>query len=268
MKFMILTLLLCFSTFSFAWGPTGHRTVGDIAQKYLKKGVHRKITKILDGQSLSRVSNWPDKIRSDPENYAHTYTWHYTDWPNGVSEYDPHNNSGSIITSTDQQIKILRDKKSSKAEKAFAIKFIVHLIGDMHMPLHIGNGKDFGGSSCKVLFHKKPTNLHKLWDENMLEFTQLSFTELSQYITKIDKKTLRSYKKGHLLDWAKESKIIRETVYPKNFLDKKYCDRDNPLPMDQWPQLGYEYSYKFIPVIEKRLLQAGIRLAKILNKSF
>lgn len=266
MKYVILICSLIISNFAFAWGPTGHRVVGEVAEQFLTKKAKKKMTALLDGESLSRAANWPDKIKSDPANYKYTYKWHYTDWPN--EQYDPNNNSGSLITSTEEQIKILMNKKSSKAEKAFAIKFVVHLIGDIHMPLHVGNGKDRGGNNCKVMFHNKATNMHQLWDEKLIEFTRLSFTELSKYVAVATKKELNAYRTGSVLNWARESKDIRKTVYPAGFPARKYCNLENQLPEGLWPKLGYEYSYKFMPILEKRLLQAGVRLAMVLNKAF
>ena len=146
MKTLMVMVILMMSTNLWAWGPTGHRVVGEVAEKYLKNKVLKKITKILDGESLARVSNWPDKIKSDPEQYSYTFSWHYTSWPAGQDHYDPHTASCSLLTSLQKQIDILRKRDSTKDEKAFAIKFIVHLMGDLHQPLHVGNGHDHGGN--------------------------------------------------------------------------------------------------------------------------
>ncbi|TNE95644.1 MAG: S1/P1 Nuclease [Deltaproteobacteria bacterium] len=276
MKTLITMVILMMSTNLWAWGPTGHRVVGEVAEKYLKNKVLKKITKILDGESLARVSNWPDKIKSDPEQYSYTFSWHYTSWPAGQDHYDPHTASGSLLTSLQKQIDILRKRDSTKDEKAFAIKFIVHLMGDLHQPLHVGNGHDHGGNSCRVLFHKEEVNLHKLWDESMIDFTRLSFTELSRFVDVRAKGDISKLQSGTLLQWMTESRDLRDSVYPsdvtlsskgKNSLPN-YCDRDLNLPTEQLPKLGYGYSYKHMPVVEERLFLAGIRLAKILNESF
>ncbi|MCO4794012.1 MAG: S1/P1 nuclease [Bacteriovoracaceae bacterium] len=280
MKSVLMTVILLMPFYSYAWGPTGHRVVGQVAEKYLKKSVKRKIKKILEGEDLSRVSNWPDKIKSDPDNYKYTYSWHYTSWPNGHDHYDPHTASGSMLAATQKQIDILRKKTSTNSEKAFAIKFIVHLMGDLHQPLHVGNGLDRGGNTCRVIFHKEEVSLHKLWDERLIQYTKLSYTELSHYVDNSSKKQIEEYRKGNLLSWMTESRNLRESVYPdevtlsdkspnknKNELPN-YCNRDLDLPTDQLPRLSYKYSYKFMPIVEKRLFQAGIRLAKVLNNSF
>lgn len=274
MKIYILIILSLLSTNAFTWGATGHRVVGHIAEQNLSTKVYKKINKLLNGESLSRVANWPDKIKSDPINFSHTYPWHYTDWPTNQKQYKPSKKSGILIQAISDQLLLLKNNKSTDAQKSFAIKFITHLVGDLHMPLHVGNGKDRGGNFCKVVFHNKETNLHRLWDEDLINFTKLSYTELSEYVVsaaKISKPNV----KGNILDWALESKIIRPSVYPnpvnkkhKNtHSNRKYCHKSSPT-QSKLPKIGYDYSYVYLPVIEKRLYQAGKRLALLLNDSF
>ncbi|MFP5386330.1 MAG: S1/P1 nuclease [Bacteriovoracia bacterium] len=273
MKLLILALTLT-SGAALAWGPTGHRVVGAVAEKHLTSSAARQVKKILQGHSLSRVANWADEIKSEPENYSHTYNWHYTDWKEEDHQHDETNSSGKLMTAIKEQLAVLKDKNASLDKKNFALKFIVHLIGDLHQPLHVGNGLDHGGNRCKVMFHKKETNLHALWDEGMIDFTKLSYTELADYIsTGRSKQEIRDWKKGTPLDWAHESKILRPTIYPANTIvsevplsTKQYCRNDIVVTEEAMPKLSYEYSYKFVPVVEKRLYQAGLRLAVLLNQ--
>lgn len=275
MKTFILAAVLV-TTNAFAWGPTGHRAVGAVAEKNLDPAVALKIYKILGGSSLSKVSNWPDEIKSEPETYSHTYNWHYTDWKDEDHNHDETNSSGKLLTSINEQIAVLKNAESPVEKKAFAIKFIVHLIGDLHQPLHVGNGLDRGGNSCKVQFHKKETNLHALWDEGMIDFTNLSFTELANYVAQgRTREEVMSWRTGTVLDWALESKQLRNTIYPQdnttstttNMSVKQYCRTDVVVTAADMPKLAYEYSYKFVPVVEKRIFQAGIRLAVVLNEA-
>jgi len=275
MRVLILFVLTFKMQSIFAWGPTGHRVVGEIADNYLKLGTKLKIKKILDGHSLARVSNWPDKIKSDPDTYAHTFRWHYTDWPDGSDQYDPVNNNGSLVVSIKEMLDKIKNKKLKKEDRAFAIKFLVHLVGDLHQPLHVGNGLDRGGNNCKVVFHDEVTNLHRLWDSNLIDFTKLSYKELARFVNVTDKRSIQDYRNGNVLSWAKESKDLRSSLYPeepvplskkKNTEQPSYCLlMDQDIPEDQLPQLGYKYSYKFMPILENRLLKAGIRLAKLLD---
>lgn len=273
MKALILSALFVSSS-ALAWGPTGHRVVGAIAERHLEPAVGLKVFNILKGQSLSRVSNWSDEIKSEPETYQHTYNWHYTDWKEEDHQHDETSSSGKLLTAIREQVAVLKDKNATADKKEFALKFIVHLIGDLHQPLHVGNGLDRGGNNCKVLFHKKETNLHALWDEGLIDFTNLSFTELANYVAQgRTKEEVSAWRQGDALDWALESKVIRSTIYPQdlnpqqNMSVKQYCRSDISVSQDDMPKLAYEYSYKFVPVLEKRLFQAGLRLAKLLNET-
>jgi hypothetical protein len=273
MKIIALLISILSTTQLLAWGPVGHRVVGDVAQKYLSSKVQKIVTELLDGQSLAQVSNWPDEIKSEPDVYAHTYVWHYTDWPDHQDHYEPSPTSGSLVKAIENNLEVYRNKKASKQERAFALKFLVHLVGDLHMPLHVGNGLDKGGNQCKVTFHKVESNLHKVWDEDMINQTRLSFTELSLFIDIISKQERQKIQQGTILDWTKESKELRNTVYPAEVVpapienagaSKNYCQKEYT---GELPQLAYDYSYRFMPIVERRLLEAGLRLAMLLNEN-
>jgi hypothetical protein len=271
--FFAITLLL--SAEAFAWGPTGHRVVGEVATKFLEPSIRLKIQTLLKGESLARVANWPDEIKSEPATYSSTYNWHYTDWADDAHDHDETSSSGKLIGSINEQLKVLKDPVAADDKKVFALKFIVHLVGDLHMPLHVGNGLDLGGNACKVMFHGKVTNLHALWDEGMIDFTKLSFTEMSQFIGQgKNVSQVQAWRKGDVLDWARESKELRTRLYPDNVVpsasplsSRTYCRMDTPVLESEMPRLSYEYSYKFVPVVEQRLFQAGLRLAVLLNQS-
>lgn len=275
MKSFLLILLV---SNAFAWGPTGHRVVGEIAEKYLTRKAKRKMKKILGGHSLSRVSNWPDKIKSDPTNYGHTYVWHYMTWPTAQNDYDI-NSSGELIKALEENLKVFKNQTEPLAKRSFALQFIVHLVGDLHQPLHVGNGADHGGNRCRVFFHKEDTNLHMLWDEKMIEFTRLSYSELANYINVFNKDELDKIQQGTFLDWARESKELRNQVYPEEITPvattknadlnelRSYCNPDQNIQDSIIPKVGYDYSYKFMPIAEKRMREAGIRLAKIINEN-
>lgn len=273
MKTLLLSLILI-SSHAYAWGPTGHRTVGEIAQEKLSYSSLKKVQKILKGKSLAQVSTWPDEIRSEPQTYKHTFRWHYTDFPNEMKKHEETPSSGQLITSIADQLKILKDKKTSDEQKEHALKFLVHLVGDLHMPLHVGNGKDRGGNWCYVTFHGQKMNLHHLWDEEMIIFNKLSFTEMSRFVQEgVSSDDIKILSAGTTADWANESRELRDTIYPDEVeVSKKkqdlpnYCHSEESKIKDALrPKLAYEYSYQFMPVVEKQLLKAGLRLAQILN---
>lgn len=274
MRTLVLALLLV-STKAFGWGSTGHRVVGAIAEKHLEPAVGLKVFQLLGGNSLSRVANWPDEIKSEPQNYSYTFNWHYTDWREEDHDHDETKSSGKLLTSIREQVNVLKDPKATDASKVFAIKFIVHLVGDIHQPLHVGNGLDQGGNKCKVSFQGKAVNLHQVWDESMIDFTNLSFTEIANYVAMgRTREELIAWRSGDVTDWARESKEIRATIYPAEVNPnpqpmsvKQYCRSDIVVAPEEMPKLSYDYSYKFVPVMEKRLFQAGLRLAMLLNEA-
>lgn len=276
MKTFIAALTLMSSSAVFAWGNTGHRVVGEVATRFLEIEVRVKAHKILKGESLARVSTWPDEIKSEPTTYSHTYNWHYTTWQTDDHDHSEHEESattGLLLKSINDQTAVLRDPKASDEQKAFALRFLVHLIGDIHQPLHVGNGTDQGGNWCKVTFHNKAYNLHALWDEGMIDFTNLSYTELAKFVS--EGRTIEDIKlarTGTVVDWARESKEIVPTLYPANVVQspepmsiRTYCQKE--VKPEEMPKLAYEYSYRFMPIIEKRLYLAGVRLAQILNQN-
>jgi hypothetical protein len=278
MKMIILLGSLILSSACYAWGPTGHRVVGQIAENHLNILAKRRVKKLLDGESLSRVSNWPDKIKSDSDTYGYTYSWHYTDWADTSVEYNRSTSNGDLVVAIEDNLKVLKNKKRSKAERAFALKFLVHLMGDIHQPLHVGNGLDRGGNHCKVIYHGEEVNLHKLWDEKLIDFTRLSFSEYAKFIDIKKNRKHKKMRRGNPLEWAKESAILRPLLYPEekptsvttaksNSALKNYCNKELNLPTEQLPVIGYGYGYKLIPVMEKRMLEAGLRLAQILNEA-
>ena len=130
---------------------------------------------------------------------------------------------------------------------------LVHLIGDLHQPLHVGRAEDKGGNDIKLLWHYKNTNLHRVWDSDMIRSWNMSYTELAGNAKKLSKEQIRSIEKGSVLDWTHESQALAIKVYGSAKADDK---------------LGYAYSYEHFSTVESQLQKSGIRLAKILNDIF
>lgn len=273
MKYFIL-LGLIYSTQALPWGATGHRAIGEIALQNLSPKAKAKLNQIMKGESLAQTSTWADEIRSDPDTYKETFNWHFTDWPDEMKEHDETNSAGKLLTSINEQLGLLKNPEISPEKKKSAVSFLAHLVGDLHMPLHVGNGLDRGGNLCKVTFHGKTMNLHSLWDEGLIEQSRLSFTELARFSSETKNlKDRRSAEEGSLVDWARDSKNIRAGVYPENvkpmkmnMSTKEYCV-DGNVAQDNMPKLGYEYSYRFFPVVKDQIYNAGIRLALLLNQN-
>jgi len=252
--FFIFILLFSFTNIAAndnpKWGSTGHRAIGVIAEKHLTKKAKKQINKLLQGQSLAFVSTYGDDIKSDSR-YAKFYTWHYVNFPfNSKYENSDKNPKGDIVTGINTCISILKDKNTSQEDQIFYLKFLVHLIGDLHQPLHVGRGEDKGGNDIQVRWHNKGTNLHRVWDSNMIESWNMGYTELAKNAKKLNKPQIQSIQKGTVLDWTYESQKLAIQVYKSVEIGEK---------------LGYKYSYKHFGTVRSQLQKSGIRLAKILN---
>lgn len=252
----LLCLLLCnFLTANTTpnWGKTGHRTIGAIAKKHLKKSTQKKIQKILDGESLAYVSIHSDEIKSDSK-YKAYHSWHYVNFAPG-KKYgeDPINPKGDLVQGIKVCIDTIRNTRTSKADKAFHIKLLTHLVGDLHQPLHVGHGHDKGGNDIKLEWFGEPTNIHRVWDTNMLESYKMSYSELAANTKVKTESEINAIKNGTLLDWVHESQALAETVYASAEAEEN---------------LRYKYSYKFFPVVEDQMLKGGIRLAYLLEAIF
>ena len=196
------------------WGKTGHRAIGEIAENYLSKKAKRKITALLNGQSLAMVANFGDDIKSD-KRYNKFYTWHYVNKPFGVAYKDAKKNKrGDLLTGIQQCIKIISSKESSKADQIFYLKLLVHFVGDLHQPMHVGRAEDKGGNSIKVKWFYSKTNLHSVWDSKMIDHYQMSYTELTQNANQISKDQVQYLQQGTVEDWVNETGKLAEKVRP------------------------------------------------------
>lgn len=252
-------LLPLIPTTSFAWGVTGHRIVAEIASHHLTSKAQKAIFALLGQQSMAMVSNWPDLIKSDTTHrYDHTSPWHYLDFPANSTrvQFDEllgKHTGENLYTQTQALIRQLKDPSISKADKVFALTFLIHMIGDMHQPLHVGRDEDQGGNKVQVMWFDRPTNLHRVWDEHLVEFQQLSYTEYTAALDTASKATIAKIQSGTIADWMFESHQLADKIYSLTHTNDK---------------LSYRYNYWFASDMNQQLLKGGLRLASILNNSF
>ena len=255
---------------ALAWGKTGHRVVAAIADTQLSGLARAHVREILGGaESLDEAANWPDEMRSAAGDFwQKTATpWHYVTL-NGIV-YDHSPKEGDALEALNHFRAVLTDPKASLSDRQLALRFVVHLVGDLHQPLHVGKCCDKGGNDVKVTWFGKPTNLHAVWDSQLVDDEQLSFTELAskleRHITNTD---VIDWWDVNPRDWITESAKIRDTLYPAlppKPAKRKLFAKRRPAPV---PALSYAYVYKFTPVMERRLQQGGVRLAAYLNDVF
>lgn len=235
------------------WSKTGHRVVGELAQQHLNRKAKRAVSKLLRGKSLASVSNYADEIKSDRA-YKNFSPWHYVNIPSDkkYEEVNPGPN-GDLVQGIQKCIDILRSETSSEADRIFYLKMLVHLIGDLHQPLHVGRKEDKGGNDIQVQWFNRGSNLHRVWDSHMIDYNGMSYTELTENLSTLDKKQKRKLEEGTLQDWVAESQALANKVYSSAGKGEK---------------LGYSYSYEYWNTVEIQLQRGGLRLAKILNQIF
>lgn len=251
MRILVSGLALLVSLDCLGWGATGHRVTGLIAEQYLTTKTKKRIEAILGQESLAMVSTWMDEIRSD-STYDYAVTWHYTTIPDGKKYEDVASNpDGKVVEMIEKFIVDLKSKKLSRKQEVETLKMLVHLVGDIHQPLHVGKPGDRGGNDVKVKWFRTDSNLHRVWDSDMIDDTKLSYTELANSLGKPDKLTVKKWQSASVRDWALEDMALRPSVYN--------IGNGN---------LGYAYEYKYFSLARQRMLQAGVRLAGVLNQIY
>ncbi len=256
-KTLLLVLFFYLPSTSMAWGVLGHRIVGQIADSYLTPKAKIAISKILGNETIGMASNWADFIKSD-SNFAYVSPWHYVNIDSGLPMQEVLNFLDKDIaidayTKINFLVKQLKNKKLPRADKVFYLKLLIHIVGDVHQPLHVGRLDDLGGNKIKVSWFFASSNLHRVWDEQLINFQQLSYTE---YATVINHTTLtqrNALQKQNLKMWIYDSYQSAEKIYADIKPDEK---------------LDYLYNFKFIDTVNQQLLKGGVHLAGLLNEIF
>ncbi|HEV8485853.1 MAG TPA: S1/P1 nuclease [Blastocatellia bacterium] len=273
-----------------AWGPTGHRVVAEIAQRHLTPAAQAKVSRLLGGRSLADVANWPDELRSDAR-FDKYKPLHFATVPNGVASYRDSKKApcGDLVVAIDAltaflrtgsrealySVKALSDKSDGTAEGSCnpretdpispdtALRFLVHLMGDLHQPLHIG-GADQGGNAVSVNWMDRwKTNLHSTWDDEMVDFERLDYTEYARFLDRASEADAARWLTGDTISYADEAIAMRSKLY-------LFPDDSGTAPSGKVPV--HKISYKYIGAqrdrMREQLLKGGLRLARVLNAIF
>jgi len=249
-RVMLFALIMFCNLSAGAWGRTGHRAIAEIAYQQLDKNAKKKIKALLGDDYLPLYATYADDIRSERENPLGKLP-HYVnmgfdeDYESAVK-----NDGGDLVSVLNEMVATLNDSKASHEDKAVALKFIIHLVGDAHQPMHVGLKEDLGGNKVDVTWFGQKTNLHYLWDEDMIDYSHLSYTELARFAGKPASDELENLYKASIVNWIDETHECTKLIYD-NLGDKNY---------------GYAYYYQFSPVFMKQIQKAGFRLGDFLNK--
>lgn len=245
----VIIIIVSLPLVGFSWGATGHRVVGQVAMNHMSKKANKNVLAVLGTEDVAMVANWMDFIKSESDK-RYMNAWHYCSIPD-TGHYEGAPEEGDVNKMIQQFIEELKTKEYS-VDESFALKSLIHLVGDVHQPLHVGNGTDRGGNDVKLKFFYDKSNLHRVWDSGMIDKQQLSYTEYAKWIdvTKADEVAI--WQSATVMNWMEESVSYRKSIYD--------------IPEDK--NLSYTYVHDHIHQVNKRLLQAGVRLAGILNEIY
>ena len=253
---LLAGIILCMNCMPvFGWGGKGHYVIAGIAEAHLSRKAKKEVRKLLDGHTMAYYSTWMDELRSD-STYAFSYTWHYANVDEGQTyETMDKEPAGDVVTATILSIEQLKNKSLPDSVRSMYLKFLIHLIGDMHCPMHAGRLSDRGGNSFPVVWKGEKTNLHRYWDSSVLEDARIwSSIEWSTYIDVAMKKKQRlAIQAGKPIDWFIETVDYAKEIYENT--------SHNEI-------LTTSYAGKYIPLLEDQFLKAGYRLAGLLNEIF
>jgi len=258
LKNLSLAAMLLYIPFQgMAWGMLGHRVVGQVAESYLSKKASREIKNILGNESMAMASNWADFIKSEPA-YNYLGNWHYINLPAGLN-FEQLEYALKRDTVTDAYTRILflsselKNKSLDQDKKVMYLKVLIHLVGDIHQPMHTGRFEDLGGNKIQLTWFGQNTNLHRVWDSDLIESQELSYTEYSRSINFIDQYKLHSMQLEGPAQWVTDSYKISENLYSK---------------VKSGDKLSYRYIYDNLETANQQLLKGGIHLAGLLNSIF
>lgn len=237
-----------------AWGVLGHRIVGEVASHYLSAKAKLAVKQILGTESMAMSANWADFIKSDTS-YNYLSSWHYVNLPAGLSRNDLNQFLNkpevNIYTKLNELISTLKAGKITPEQRKMTLRLIIHLVGDLHQPMHTARKDDLGGNRIQLSWFGERSNLHRVWDEQLIDFQQLSYTE---YTNAIDHPTA-----SQIATWQQDD--LRSVVWESYGL----CNKIYATGIKSDDKLSYKYNFDWISTVNEQLLKGGIRLAKILN---
>lgn len=242
---------------ALAWGADGHRIVGLLAETDLTPAARTEVRRLLGAETdptLAGVSTWADEIR-DEQRWRHTARWHWVNLPREnpctyVASRDCPKGD-CVVGAIEKQLRILADRRKGDAARRDALKFVVHFIGDVHQPFHAGFGFDRGGNDTQLRFDRQGWNLHSLWDGPMVRHVGLSPEDYA-----------RQLRASPVLSEGRQRAL---SAPPKQWaLESCQAIHDSALYPER-RAVGRGYLEQHRPLAERRLREAGARLAMALN---
>jgi len=237
-----------------AWGTQAHRIVAHIAIAHLSQDARQQLARFTDSRSLVEIANDADLWR---ETRPETSPWHYVNIPFDASDYDARRDCPTddcVIAAVIKYQRILADGSQRMEARYEALAFLVHLVADAHQPLHCIDNNDRGGNDTMVSFFGAPTNLHAVWDNELLFRTRWGERAyVRRLMTWVASHNLEALQRGTIVDWVLEAhQLARTYAYnvPANHI------------------LRSDYYRANLPIVDSQLAKAGVRLARVVNDAF
>lgn len=253
-RLRLLLLGIATVQMAFGWGQKGHDVTAYIAECNLAPEAAQAIDRVLDGHSPVYYANWLDNASHTPE-YAYTKTWHYANIDAGYTfETMPREPKGDVVKAVTELVEQLKNGGLSREKEAEALKMLIHLVGDLHCPMHAGHKSDLGGNTIPVTAFGKATNLHSVWDTTLPESAHnWSYTEWQSQIDRVSEDEVMLIESGSPEEWFLETADLCASIYAET---------------PEGSKISYDYVAKFAPVVEQQFLKGGYRLAKLLNEIY
>ncbi len=243
---------------AWSWGRIGHRVSARIAEMRLTPAALAAVRGLLGGQSLVDAADWADQQREVPGSGP----WHFVDVPISEPRYDPRfcSPDGCVVSKIGDFRRVLLDRNAWRDERRQALKFLVHLIQDLHQPLHVGDTGTRGGNLVQVRFFDTGSNLHRMWDSQIIEWHSVNEAAWAAELEAIaTPAAVQAWSKGTVEDWATESLADARLAFRLPGTDRL---------INSGTRLGDGYCRFALPIIQQRLAQAGIRVALTLHEVF
>lgn len=267
----IISIVMVFPVRTQAWGNKGHQIIARIAMPRLSANARQAVAELLEpGETLENVAGWADQMRKGGPD---TRSWHFVPIPLTDKVYSANQHCSRselcIIQALEEQIKILKNTENDPQTRAAALKYVVHLIGDLHQPFHVTtntNPPDLNANRVKLTsLTGRLTNLHEVWDSDLVDYglkrSNKSVADYASYLSKAYGGNSAALTKGSITSWALESHEQAWTAY--------YSPYDHFMVADQrsWALDRFYYD-KNLKTVEMQFVRAGVRLAKTLNDVF
>lgn len=247
---------------ALAWGPQGHRVITRVAMTRLTPRAEKAIRALLnEGDTLVDICDWADHEGHDV--LPGSGPWHYVNVPISVARYDPKfcPDSGCVVSKIKHYRAVLADAKAPRRERQRALLMLVHLVEDVHQPLHVGDNRDHGGNDTQVRLDREATNLHRVWDSDLIRKVGGNDRAWVDRVTPLlTPENVKAWSSTKVEDWADESLAAAKKAYA--------WPRGQDRPMVSGTALGDDYVKMADPILRDRLARASVRLADELNAIF